>query len=232
MATEALGLDEIVVTGTAGASRRREVGNSVAQINIANVPERPTNVSSLLQGAAPGVEVTAGGGEAGMGKQIRLRGIKSVSMTNQPIIYIDGIRMMDDALPTVDIDGLSGGEGALVTPSALDAINPADIERIEIIKGSAATTLYGTEASAGVIQIFTKRGSSGAPVWTAEVQQGTGWVQKFGPRGDGYEGLGIDYLNMEHFLRDAWWGGGYEGGPLAAACVTNDGHPGASAGRA
>jgi TonB-linked SusC/RagA family outer membrane protein len=226
MATQALGLDEIVVTGTAGASRRREVGNSVSQINIASVAERPANVTSLLQGAAPGVEVTAAGGEAGMGKNIRLRGIKSVSMTNQPIIYIDGIRMMDQALPTVDIEGLSGGEGALVTPSALDQVNPADIERIEIIKGSAATTLYGTEASAGVIQIFTKRGSSGAPVWTAEVQQGTGWVQKFGPRGDLYEGLGVDYLNMEHFLRDAWWGGGYEGGPMAAACVTNDGKPG------
>jgi TonB-dependent SusC/RagA subfamily outer membrane receptor len=111
----------------------------------------------------------------------------------------------------------------LVTPSPLDNINPGDIERIEIIKGSAATTLYGTEASAGVIQIFTKRGTSGAPVWTAEIQQGTGWVQKFGPRGDEYDGLEVNYLNMEHFLRPAWWGGGYEGGPLARECVTADG---------
>jgi outer membrane receptor protein involved in Fe transport len=224
--TQALGLDEIVVTGTAGAARRREVGNSVAQINVTNLPERATNVTNLLQGAGPGIEVTAGGGEAGMGKVIRLRGIKSVEMTNQPIIYVDGIRMMQGSLPTADISGLSGGEGALVTPSPLDNINPNDIDRIEILKGSAATTLYGTEASAGVIQIFTKRGTSGTPVWTAEIQQGTGWVQKFGPRGDEYEGLAVNYLSMEHFLRPAWWGGGYEGGPLARDCVTDDGQPG------
>ena len=123
-------------------------------------------------------------------------------------------------MPTVDIEGLSGGEGAFVTPSALDAINPNDIDRIEIIKGSAATTLYGTEASAGVIQIFTKRGSQGAPVWTTEMQQGTGWVQKFGPHGGLYNGLEVNYLNMEHFLRPAWWGSGYEGGPMARDCVT------------
>src|SRR5690606_17541120 len=80
-------------------------------------------------------------------------------------------------------------------------------------KGSAATTLYGTEASAGVIQVFTKRGSQGAPVWTAEVQQGTGWVEQFGAPG-------AQYLHMEHYMRDAWWGGGYEGGELSEPCVT------------
>ena len=97
----------------------------------------------------------------------------------------------------------------------MDMINPNDIDRIEIIKGSAATTLYGTEASAGVIQIFTKRGSSGAPIWSAEVQQGTGWMQSFGAPGG-------DYLQMEHYMRDAWWGGGYEGGQYSPDCVTDD----------
>ena len=114
-----------------------------------------------------------GGGEIGQGKQIRLRGNSSVSMSNQPIIYIDGVRMMSERLPPGQRAGLPGGRGANVTASPLDDINPNDIERIEVIKGSAATTLYGTEASAGVIQIFTKRGSQGAPVWTAETQQGT-----------------------------------------------------------
>ena len=203
---QALGLDEIVVTGTAGASRRREVGNAIAQINVADVPDQPTSTMSLLQGSAPGVEITGGSGEMGQGSQIRLRGNSSVSMTNQPINYIDGVRMMDGA-------DFPGGRGALVTVSPLDNLNPNDIERIEIIKGSAATTLYGTEASAGVIQVFTKRGSQGAPVWTAEVQQGTGWVQEFGAPG-------AQYLGMEHFMRDAWWGGGYEAGDLSEPCVT------------
>jgi TonB-dependent starch-binding outer membrane protein SusC len=213
--TEALGLDEIVVTGTAGASRRREVGSSITQINVTDILERPTLTTTMLQGAAPGIDITSGGGEAGMGKQIRLRGMKSVEMTNQPIIYIDGIRMMSNALPSVGSIGLTGGEGANIQPSPLDNINPNDIERIEVIKGSAATTLYGTEASSGVIQVFTKRGSAGRPVWTGEVQQGTGWVQKFGING-------ADYLNMEHYLRDAWWGGGYEGGSMSRVCVTSD----------
>ena len=150
--SQALGLDEIVVTGAAGSARRREVGNSIAQINIADVADRPVSTTNLLQGAAPGIEITSGDGQAGQGSQIRLRGNSSVSMTNQPIIYVDGIRMMPGAFPAVTTPGTTRGRGAFVTVSPLDNINPNDIDRIEIIKGSAATTLYGTEASAGVIQ--------------------------------------------------------------------------------
>jgi TonB-linked SusC/RagA family outer membrane protein len=212
--SQALGLDEIVVTGAAGQSRRREIGNSIAQINVGDRTDLPASTTSLLQAAAPGIEVTGSSGQAGMGKAIRLRGNSSVSMTNQPIIYVDGVRMMA-SFPRVQTPGTSRGRGGMVVNSPLDNINPNDIERIEVIKGSAATTLFGTEASAGVIQIFTKRGSQGAPVWTAEVQQGTGWTQKFGVNGN-------DYLNMEHFMRDAWWGGGYEGGSVSADCVTDD----------
>ncbi len=190
METQALGLDEIVVTGTAGAARRREVGNSIAQINTTDVPDKPVAVTDLLTASAPGISVTAGGGETGQGKQIRLRGNSSVSMSNQPIIYIDGVRMMSEAFPQVATPDYRSGRGANVTSSPLDDINPNDIERIEVIKGSAATTLYGTEASAGVIQIFTKKGSQGAPVWTMETQQGTSWERKFGVNG-------VDYLNME-----------------------------------
>ncbi len=210
--SQALGLDEIVVTGTAGASRRREIGNSITQLNIADVQDRPTVVTDLLQASAPGIELTGGAGQLGQGKQIRLRGNSSVSMTNQPIIYIDGVRMMDGAFPRVRTPGMVQGRGAQVTVSPLDNINPNDIERIEVIKGSAATTLYGTEASAGVIQVFTKRGSQGAPLWTVDIQQGTGWLQPYGANG-------LNYLNMEHFIRGPWWGGGYDGGQFGRECV-------------
>lgn len=215
--SQALGLDEIVVTGTAGAARRREVGNSVTQINIEDVADRPVAVSDLLQGSAPGVELTGGGGQLGQGRQIRLRGNSSVSMTNQPIIFIDGVRMMDGAFPRVRSAAVSPqGRGAQITASPLDNINPNDIDRIEIIKGSAATTLYGTEASAGVIQVFTKRGSLGAPVWTVETQQGTGWAKQYGANG-------VNYMNMEHFLRGSWLAGGYDGGEFGRECVTDNG---------
>ncbi len=213
--SQALGLDEIVVTGTAGAARRREIGNSITQINVEDVPDRPVAVSDMLQGAAPGVELTGGGGQLGQGRQIRLRGNSSVSMTNQPIVFIDGVRMMDGAFPRVRSAAISPqGRGAQITASPLDNINPNDIERIEIIKGSAATTLYGTEASAGVIQVFTKRGSRGAPVWTVETQQGTGWAKRYGANG-------VNYMNMEHFLRGGWFSGGYDGGEFGRACVTD-----------
>ena len=197
LAPEALGLDEIVVTGTAGAARRREIGNTVSQINVTDVPGRPVATTDILQSSAPGVEVTAGGGPLGNGSRIVLRGNSSVSMSNQPIIYVDGVRMMSGSFPQTTARDYRPGRGANVTASPLDNINPNDIERIEIIKGSAATTLYGTEASAGVIQVFTKRGSQGAPVWTVETQQGAMWSPKFG----------IDpepYNRMDPWLGTGW----------------------------
>jgi len=232
--SQALGLDEIVVTGTAGASRRREVGNSIAQIDMSDVLNDPVSTTDILQSSQPGVEITGGSGEVGQGKRIVLRGNSSVSMSNQPIIYIDGVRIMSGAFPQTSGRDYRAGRGGNVTASPLDAINPNDIERIEVIKGSAATTLYGTEASAGVIQIFTKRGATGAPVWTAEVQQGTGWTPVFGnpcARGDADfpdSGFTCDdnpesnYLFTENFLRDGWfgigggnWGETIEGEPNA-----------------
>ena len=153
----ALGLDEIVVTGTAGAARRREIGNSIAQINVAELPDRPVDMIDLLQGAAPGLDMSATGGELGVAPAIRLRGNSSVSMSNNPIIYIDGVRMRSEPLAHVAAPDHRGIRGSNTSKSPLNSINPNDIERIEIMKGSAATTLYGTEASAGVIQIFTKR---------------------------------------------------------------------------
>ena len=192
---QALGLDEIVVTGTAGAARRREIGNTIAQINVAEIPDRPVLVSDLLQSQAPGLEVY-GGGAIGQSKIIRLRGQSSVSLSNHPLIYIDGVRMRSDPLPDANPPDRRGGRSGNVAVSPLDNINPADIERIEVIKGSAATTLYGTEASAGVIQVFTKRGTAGAPVWTAEVKAGSAWSRKFGVDTPGAD----PYINMGPWL--------------------------------
>src|SRR5690606_39885103 len=135
----------------------------------------------------PVIAITGGRREVGQGERIVRRGNSSVSMSNQPIIHVAGVRVMSGVFPQTSGRDYRAGRGGDVTASPLDAINPNAIERIEVIKGSAATTLYGTEASAGVIQIFTKRGATRAPVWTAEVQQGTGWTPGFGnpcARGD------------------------------------------------
>ena len=181
LATQALALDEVVVTGTAGAARKREVGNSIGQIKMSDVVEPVASVDQLLQSRTPGMVVTEGSGMAGSGSQIRLRGTVSISQSNQPLIYVDGVRVKSDAyaknVPPGDFDGRSGN----VTASPLSDIDPADIDRIEIIKGAAATTLYGTEASAGVIQIFTKRGVAGAPRWNVGLEQGFNRLMAFAP---------------------------------------------------
>jgi len=174
-------LDQIVVTGTAGAARLREVGNSISQIDVAKSIDAPTNVDALLQAQAPGMTVMASSGQPGSASQIRLRGNVSVSMSNQPLVYVDGVRTRSEPYAKNVSGGESSNRSNNDVQSPLNDINPADIERIEIIKGAAATTLYGTEANAGVIQIFTKRGSSGAAQWSLDVDRGFAHLQPFAP---------------------------------------------------
>jgi len=179
---DALALDEMVVTGTAGQARRREVGNTVSQVRPADVEEPVMSVGALLQGRMPGVRVADGAGNSGSAPDIRLRGNVSVAMSNQPLIYIDGVRAKSEPYPfNSGATGRGIGGGADV-PSPLADLNPDDIERIEIVKGPAATTLYGTEAAAGVIQIFTKSGGGGgAAAWSLEMRQGYSSLRAFGP---------------------------------------------------
>ncbi len=214
LAEQALGLDEIVVTGTAGTARRREVGNTVAQINVAELPAPPPNVDALLQSQSAGILVGQGNGAVGSGAQIRLRGAVSVSQSNQPIIYVDGVRVRSDAYSRNISPTEGAGRGGNVTASPLNDINPADIERIEVLKGSAASTLYGTEAAAGVIQIFTKRGRSGDAQWMLQIDQGFNRLMPFAPDvdvrppgdpsfADVPQGeYSYERLNMEPYLRD------------------------------
>jgi outer membrane receptor protein involved in Fe transport len=187
-------LDEVVVTGTAGQARKREVGNSIGQIKVADAPEVPSNVSNLLAGRVAGVVVGGGVGNAGGGQAIRLRGATSVSLTNQPLIYIDGVRTRSDEYPRNGIFTGATQRGANSNSSPLNDINPDDIDRIEVVKGAAAATLFGTDAAAGVIQIFTKRGSQGAAKWNAQVNTGVSDLQDFGTEA-------APKLFMEPFLR-------------------------------
>jgi TonB-dependent SusC/RagA subfamily outer membrane receptor len=167
-------LSEIVVTGTVGATTRREVGNSIASVGMSALANEPTpQVQDIIGARVPGAAIIRNEGVAGAGASIRVRGINSLTQGNRPLIYVDGVRMYSDALPTT-------AQGQSSSP--LNDIDPNDIERIEIIKGAAATTLYGTEASNGVVQIFTKRGgTSQAPEWTARMSQGLSVLPQVGP---------------------------------------------------
>jgi TonB-dependent starch-binding outer membrane protein SusC len=162
----ALSLEELVVTAT-GVRRKVEIGNSLATISAASeVEERPiSDISDLIQGRATGVQVLGSSGSTGMGSRIRIRGVNSASLSNEPVIYVDGIRIDND--PN-SISFETGGQ----SPSRLNDINPEDIESIEIIKGPSAATLYGSVAANGVIRITTKRGRAGSARWTAFVEGG------------------------------------------------------------
>ncbi|MFL5617389.1 MAG: SusC/RagA family TonB-linked outer membrane protein [Gemmatimonadaceae bacterium] len=164
-------LDEVVVTGTGGATPRRTVGNVIETISATDVlkvaPAR--SVEQLIGARTPGLIVLPATGQVGTGAQLRVRGTSSLSLSNDPIIYIDGVRM-DSDVSRGPVQ--RGGAGA----SRLNDVNPEDIESIEVIKGPAASTLYGTEASNGVIQIITKRGKTGRARFDVTTRQGTNWL--------------------------------------------------------
>jgi TonB-dependent SusC/RagA subfamily outer membrane receptor len=183
LSATALTLEEVVVTGTAGQARRREIGNSISAVKAEASPEAQTNVSALLQGRVAGASVQLSGGSAGAGASIRLRGISSVALSNQPLVYIDGVRVRSDEYPkNMPAGGASPTlRGPNVYASPLNDVDPNDIDRIEIIKGAAATTLYGTEAAAGVIQIFTKKGQGESrATWNFQTNQGFNRERPFG----------------------------------------------------
>jgi TonB-dependent starch-binding outer membrane protein SusC len=160
-------LDQVVTLATGETTRKREQGNVIGTL----APEPATlatagNVTQLLTGRVPGVDVAAPGGTIGSSARIRIRGASSLSLSNDPLIVVDGIRVDNNsASSTIGV----GGQ----TPSRFNDINSEDIEKIDILKGPAAAALYGTAAANGVIQITTKHGRSGKTRFTVYGESGS-----------------------------------------------------------
>jgi len=158
-------LEEFVVTGTTGSAERKTVGNSVTTVDVAELTQKTsiTSVAEALQGKTPGLLILPGSGVPGAAGEIRIRGASS-TIGYKPVVFIDGVRYNID-----DVGGFSATGGGTLglaqstqVTSALNNLNPNDIESIEVIKGPAAATLYGAEAANGVVQIITKKGGRGA----------------------------------------------------------------------
>src|SRR5690349_15703899 len=166
----AVPLDAIVVSASGQEQLKRELGNSVATIDAAKVTREaaPVNTADLLNSRAPGVEVLQSGGTTGSGSRIRIRGATSLSLRNEPIIVVDGVRI-DNSPQAGNLQNFTGGQA----PSRINDLNPEDIQSVEIVKGPSAAVLYGTDAANGVIQITTKQGRPGPTKWTAFVEGGT-----------------------------------------------------------
>lgn len=172
LSTVSINLQAVVTTAT-GEQRRKEIGNATANIDVSKVLETApvANLNDLLNSRAPGVTVTSGT-QTGTGARIRVRGMNSVSLDNDPIWIIDGIRMTSNNASFSTVTGNSGGTGGNA-PSRVGDLNPEEIESIEVVKGPSAATLYGTDAANGVILVTTKRGRAGAARWNIYGEGGT-----------------------------------------------------------
>ena len=170
-----ISLDEVVVTGTAGAQERKTIGNAVGAINVAEIESAPlTSAVEALTARVPGLTLMSNSGQVGSSSNIRIRGAGSLSAGYAPVFYVDGIRIESGL-----VESASTYQGG----TALDFLNPDDIENIEVIKGPAAATLYGADAANGVIQIITKKGRRGAQAtrWSASMEMGQNeWTKDVG----------------------------------------------------
>ena len=170
-----ISLDEVVVTGTAGAQERRTIGNAVGSISVAEIEAAPVaSAMEALTARVPGLTLMANSGQAGSSSNIRIRGAGSLSAGYAPVFYVDGIRIESGL-----VESASTYQGG----TALDFLNPDDIESIEVIKGPAAATLSGADAANGVIQVITKKGRRGAQAtrWSTSIEMGQNeWTKELG----------------------------------------------------
>jgi TonB-linked SusC/RagA family outer membrane protein len=204
LATSAIELEGLVVSTITGeAQRARELGTNVGKIDVSSDIEATAvqTVSNVLGGRTEGVIVGNTGGAAGAGTRIRIRGANSINLSNEPLVFVDGVQISTSTRAL----GVGGED-----PSRLNDINPGDIESIDVIKGPAATGIYGTQAANGVILITTKRGQAGTTRWNAYAELGqtedfTDYEGMFGSYtqlGDGTEPF-FD-PNTGNFNSDAW----------------------------
>jgi TonB-linked SusC/RagA family outer membrane protein len=167
LSEDALGLDEVVVTGTSEGTTRKQLGSYISTVKGSDLTKGATgNALAALQGKTAGAQITQNSGDPAGGISVKLRGTNTILGSTDPLYIVDGI-IVNNATNRVTntantFDG--GNFVGTVGQSRMVDINPADIERIEVLNGAAAAAIYGSRANAGVIQIFTKRGSSGAPV--------------------------------------------------------------------
>ena len=170
-------LDQLVTAG-AGPSERRKIGASLPAIAFDRISESfPVDgFSHALEGRIPGVRSNGTNGGIGSGRELRIRGNDSFGVTRQrPLVLIDGVRVDTEKLEWGGMEGVtccsfSGGAGE----DRLSDLNPEEIDRVEVLKGPAAAALFGSEGSAGVIQVFTKRGRNNTPP-TVTVSTGMGF---------------------------------------------------------
>jgi len=161
-----IGLDAVVVTAT-GQEMQRQQPNAIHRADAADIASKaaPTDMADLLNAKIPGVTVQDAGGTTGSGTRIRIRGSNSLSLSNDPVLYVDGVRVESGSSSS------SIGVGGQV-PSRINDINPNDLETVQVAGGPSANVLFGTDAANGVIQFQTKQGKPGPTRWEMYAEGG------------------------------------------------------------
>lgn len=168
-------LDEVVVTALGISRDRKALGYAVQELDSEEITRvQQPNLVNALQGQVAGVQVSSAGGGPGQSARIIIRGVNSLdpSANNEPLFVIDGIPITNETLTV-------GGGGSRNVSNRVADINPQDIETISVLKGGAATALYGLRAANGAVIITTKSGKSGRLMVDLTSTYGTEEVNKF-----------------------------------------------------
>ena len=202
LAANPLRLGEVVVTGSGTSTTVEKLGNTINSVKAEEVTKsNESNIVNALAAKAPGVEVTSQAGDPGAGSSIIIRGLKTIEGDGQPLFVIDGQPIDNSSLKTGDFADAS----TAISNRAAD-INPNDIESIEILKGAAASAIYGARAAQGVVLITTKSGRAGATRYS--FRSSSGW----------------DDVNKSIPLQRSY-GRGQNGSAAAAACPSPGCYP-------
>ncbi|QDO93354.1 SusC/RagA family TonB-linked outer membrane protein [Formosa sediminum] len=159
MTMDILGLDQVVITGAGALTSKRQLGNTISSIKGGEISESGSvDITGALSGKLAGIQVSQNSGDPAGGISVRLRSSSTVNGSSDPLYIIDGVIVNNNS---TDVLGTTS-----VVQNRMSDISPQDIDRVEVIKGAAAAAIYGSRASNGVVQIFTKKGQSGEPVIT------------------------------------------------------------------
>ncbi len=165
---EAAQLSEVVVTGAATSQERRNIATAVSSVSAEEVSRVPAgSLDNALQGKIVGAQINMNSGAPGGGGQIQIRGVTSVLGNGEPLFVVDGV-IISNGVISNGINAVSRASGSGFTTTQdnstnrLADVNPSDIENVQVLKSAAATAIYGSKATNGVVLITTKRGRSGA----------------------------------------------------------------------
>ena len=196
MQREALRLTEVVVSGAATTQERRNVGTAIASVQAEELTRVPAlSLDNAMQGKVIGANINMNSGAPGGGGQIQIRGVTSILGNGEPLFVVDGVIISNLSI-SAGANSVSKASAAATNVTSvqdnpvnrLADVNPNDVESIQILKSAAATAIYGSKATNGVVIITTKRGRSGAPRFTLSQRVGT------------YQPLKL--LGSRHFTRE------------------------------